>query len=92
MKISKTTVEQNTITITYILVLVMTVLCIFSVADAVLSWDIFSEPVERVLQLAMISFGIVIASCFLLNSMINFSLIKDNIEIIAQKMKIKKGN
>ncbi len=79
-------VETTCIFISFLLVVLLTIFGILAIADSILSWDIFSEKVEKIAGLLMSATGIVIGATFFISLMVNFSLISSSMEKIADNL------
>jgi hypothetical protein len=82
LAINKRKIETICILVSIILIILMMLLGIISIADSIFKWDILSPNLQKVALLIMYSFGLIIAGCFLLNLMINISIISNSIENI----------
>ena len=83
-------IESLCINISFVLILLISFLGVLGIADGLFGWDIFSDYMEKLITLFMLTVGIVIASSFLLVLMINLSLISVNIEKIRVNLEEKK--
>jgi len=68
------------------LVIVLSILAIFAIADGIFSWDILSANIEKIAILIMSASGVIIVAAFLISLMANISMISLNIEKIADKI------
>ncbi len=94
MKISfnKRKIETICIALAFVLIVIMTCLCILATADGIFRWDIFPPFIEKIGTLAMCAMGITIGACCLLNLMVNVSLISGSLEKIAEQLELDKKN
>ncbi|HKR04762.1 MAG TPA: hypothetical protein VJY62_08990 [Bacteroidia bacterium] len=85
IKIDRRKIESLCIFLSLVLVIILTVLGIFALADNFLSWDILPAKVEKIAYLLMWAFGIIIFASFLICLMVNLSIFTISMEKIAEK-------
>lgn len=85
--------EQITASLAVTLLLFLTVGFILFMADQFFGWDIFPPDIEKALGFVLASCFVFIASCVLVNVMINLSIIAINSEkLLGDKNNSKKKN
>ncbi len=91
MKVKRRKIEGQSILIAFISIIALVLLSIIAIADEIFGWNILPPGGEKIVTLVMSSIGIVIAACFLLNLMVNFSLISISAEKIAEQKEKQNG-
>ncbi len=87
VRFDKKSIQRNTVLITYFLILFMITVGIFSFADSILRWNILPRDIENYLYILIWSTALLIIGAFLINIMVSFNIISDNIENIANNTK-----
>jgi hypothetical protein len=82
-------IERICIMISFVLVVILSILGVFAIADGIFNWDLFSRGIEKILMLFMWASGIIIIATFLISLMVNLSLISSSVEKIAENSKAK---
>jgi hypothetical protein len=82
-------IERICIMISFVLVIILTTLGIFAIADGIFYWDLFPKGIEKVITLFMWASGVIIFATFLISLMVNLSLISSGVEKIAENTKPK---
>ncbi len=83
--ISKRRIENLSILFAVFLTFIVCILAILAMADEILEWDIFNDQTEKIIVLVCGAFGLLILACFIINFMLNLSLISAGIEHFARK-------
>lgn len=89
MKINKKSLESTTIAIGLITIYISVIAITLSIADVVFSWDIFTPQVQKFMYVVVAFLGLLVMSSFILNLMINMSMISANLDYIARNLKQK---
>ena len=82
-------IETICIVLSSFLIVFITFFCILGLADGIFNWDVLPKSLENFAVLIMASIGLIILACFLLNIMVNLSLISINMEKIYNKLNEK---
>ncbi len=80
MKINKRKLEGVTISTGFITIVLMIFFASFAFADLLFEWDLFSEEIQRGLGVIMFFLGSIVIACFLLNIMVNLSIMSSKME------------
>lgn len=88
IKFDKKEIQKNSVLIAYFLILFMVGGGVFSFADAILNWNIFSHTVENYFYILLWASGMIIFAAFLINVMVSINIISDSIEQIADNTKM----
>lgn len=85
-------IETVCIVISFLLLVLLTLLGILAVADSIFNWDILPPNIEKVMTLFMMAIAMVIGTSFLISLMVNFSLISLSLEKLADKFEKNSGD
>jgi len=86
LKLNLKKIEKTCIVLSFIFVLLLSLLGIIAIADGLFKWDILPDNLQKIATLAMLTMGVVVFSSFLISLMINLSRISANLESIAENM------
>ncbi|OGC46707.1 hypothetical protein A2713_01495 [candidate division WWE3 bacterium RIFCSPHIGHO2_01_FULL_35_17] len=86
MKIDKRSLEGVTISTGLVTIVLMIIFASFAFADLVFEWDLFSEEIQRGLGVIMFFLGSIVIACFLLNIMVNLSIMSSKMENQTKKI------
>ena len=89
MKISKRSIEHFTITTGFIFICMAVFSSILYFADQILEWNLFSRTASNFIAIIFFAMGIILVACFLLNIMVNLSIISSHFENLVDKLNRK---